>query len=216
MCMKKVVVCDLLVMLCFVTQAQTVAEWTRQKTTQLKYLRQQIASLQVYIGYVQKGYAIAKDGLTFIGDVKDGEFSLHKKYFASLAAVSPVVRRYAKVRDIIRSQERLLQLYQDGMKQARASGQFTGDELAHIHHLFSALIEKSAEHLVELAALLQDGSLTMTDHERLQRMDALSLAMKEKERLATSFNNENLGLAMQRLQEMNEGQMMQKLYGLNE
>lgn len=209
------ILCGSFLILCFVMQAQTVAEWTRQRKTQLKYLRQQIASLQVYIGYAQKGYAIAKDGLTFIGDVKDGEFSLHKKYFASLAAVSPVVRQYAKVGDIIRSQERLLQLHQDGMKQARASGQFTGDELAHIGHLFSALIEKSTEHLVELASLLQDGSLTMTDHERLQRMEALSMAMKEKERLAISFNKENLGLAMQRLQEMNEGQMMRKLYGLN-
>lgn len=210
------ILCGSLLILCFVMQAQTVAEWTRQRKTQLKYLRQQIASLQVYIGYVRKGYAITKNGLTFIGDIKDGEFSLHKKYFSSLVAVSPAVRRYAKVGAIIRSEERLLRLYHDGMKQARLSGQFTGNELAHIGHLFSAFIEKSAEHLVELASLLQDGSLTMTDHERLQRMDALSLAMKEKERLATSFNKENLGLAMQRLREMNEGQMMPKLYGLNE
>ena len=35
--------------------AQTTAEWFNQKATQKKYLIQQIAALQVYIGYLQKG-----------------------------------------------------------------------------------------------------------------------------------------------------------------
>ncbi len=41
------------------TKAQTFDEWFRQSATQKKYLLQQIAGLQVYIGYVQKGYSIA-------------------------------------------------------------------------------------------------------------------------------------------------------------
>ena len=43
--------------------AQTLAEWVSQKVTQKKYLLQQIAALQVYSGYLSKGYSIAKDGL---------------------------------------------------------------------------------------------------------------------------------------------------------
>ena len=48
------------------TRAQTFAEWFRQSATQKKYLLQQIAALQVYIGYVQKGYSIAKELDSFL------------------------------------------------------------------------------------------------------------------------------------------------------
>ncbi|ULT42931.1 conjugal transfer protein TraI [Niabella defluvii] len=56
-------------------QAQTFAEWFQQKKTQKKYLLQQIAALQVYIGYAKKGYNIAKDGLNTIGGFTRGELT---------------------------------------------------------------------------------------------------------------------------------------------
>ena len=61
-------------------EAQTFSEWFRQKKTQKKYLLQQIAALQVYIGYAQKGYRIAKEGLTTIGGFTKGEFDLHSDF----------------------------------------------------------------------------------------------------------------------------------------
>ena len=54
-----------------------------QKETQIEYLLTQIAGLQIYIELAQKGYAIYKDGLDLITDIKDGEFSLHRDYFGS-------------------------------------------------------------------------------------------------------------------------------------
>ena len=58
--MKKILILFLLTIIVTTTQAQTFAEWFRQKKTQKQYLIQQIAALQVYIGYAQKGYSIAK------------------------------------------------------------------------------------------------------------------------------------------------------------
>ncbi len=51
---------------------------------QKKSLLQQIAALKVYIDYAQKGYSIAKEGLTLIGNIKNREFDLHSKYISSL------------------------------------------------------------------------------------------------------------------------------------
>ncbi len=58
--------------------AQTPDEWFRQKATQKKYLIQQNAAFQVYLDYVQKGYAIAQKGLTTIGHIKQGDLDLHQ------------------------------------------------------------------------------------------------------------------------------------------
>ncbi len=64
-----------------VCDAQTFDEWFKQQETQKKYLIQQIAALQVYTGYVQKGYSVAKKGLATIGSIKEGDFNLHSNFF---------------------------------------------------------------------------------------------------------------------------------------
>jgi 3-phenylpropionate/cinnamic acid dioxygenase small subunit len=57
--MKKILTIFLLVTASGV-YAQNWKEWTQQKKTQIKYLVNQIAALQIYATYVEKGYAIAK------------------------------------------------------------------------------------------------------------------------------------------------------------
>src|SRR5690606_38045577 len=68
-------------------QSPTFNEWFRQKKTQRKYLVKQIAALKVYLEYLKKGYEIVDKGLTTIGEIKNGTFSLDKDYFNSLKAV---------------------------------------------------------------------------------------------------------------------------------
>ena len=64
--------------------AQTVNEWVNQKSTQKKYLLQQIAALQVYINYAKKGYNIVSGGINTIRDIKKGDLNLHNTFFSSL------------------------------------------------------------------------------------------------------------------------------------
>jgi uncharacterized membrane protein YobD (UPF0266 family) len=80
--MKRLFTLVLFALLSSGVKAQTFAEWFRQGATQKKYLLQQIAALQVYIGYMQQGYSIAKQGLNTISDVNNGEYNLHKDYLA--------------------------------------------------------------------------------------------------------------------------------------
>ena len=89
--MKKILTIFLLVIASCV-QAQNWQEWTQQKKTQIKYLVSQIAAYQVYATYVEKGYVIAKKGLTAIQNIKKGDFSLHDEYFTSLKNVNPKIK----------------------------------------------------------------------------------------------------------------------------
>lgn len=96
-CMKRLFTLVLFALLSSGVKAQTFGEWFRQGATQKKYLLQQIAGLQVYIGYVQKSYSIAKQGLNTVSAIKHGEFNLHKDYFNSLRTVNPKIKNYSKV-----------------------------------------------------------------------------------------------------------------------
>jgi hypothetical protein len=81
--------------------AQTPEEWLNQQNTQTKYLLQQIAAFQGYLGSVQKGYSVAHQGLTTIGHLKDGERQLHTDFFGSWDRVNPTIRNSPEVAAIL-------------------------------------------------------------------------------------------------------------------
>src|SRR6516164_6527729 len=83
------------------SRAQGLGQWFSQQATELKYYAEQIEAYQVYIGYLEKGYRIAREGLTAIRDFKKGEFSLHQVFFQSLGEVNPEIASYAKIADIL-------------------------------------------------------------------------------------------------------------------
>ena len=144
-------------------KAQTFAEWFQQKKTQKKYLLQQIAALQIYIGYAQKGYQIAKEGLTTIGGFTRGEFNLHADYFNSLKVVNPEIKHYAKVAEIIGLQVKIVQNYNSTYRKLQSTDAFSNDELNYIRSAFSNLLDDCEKTLDELIAVTTDGKLETKD-----------------------------------------------------
>src|SRR5690348_12290797 len=99
--MKKIFLMVLICVSAFRVQAQTFDEWFRQKKTQIQYLTDQIAALQVYRQSLEKGHTIAGTGLKFIHGIKKSDFDLHHFYFSSLKKVNPQLKSYTKIADII-------------------------------------------------------------------------------------------------------------------
>ncbi|RKD15296.1 hypothetical protein BCY91_06110 [Pelobium manganitolerans] len=194
-------------------QAQTFAEWFQQKKTQKKYLLQQIAALQVYIGYAKKGYNIAKEGLTTIGGFTRGEFNLHTDYFNSLKSVNPEIKRYAKVADIIALQIKIVKNYNQTYRRLNSSDAFSNDELAYISRVFNRLLDDCAKTLDELITITTDGKMEMKDDERMGRIDLLYMDMQDKFTFSQSFSNDATSLATSRIKEKTDIQTSRVLHG---
>ncbi|WP_074418231.1 TerB family tellurite resistance protein [Sediminibacterium sp.] len=213
--MKKVLV----LLLLFVSatgslQAQTFAEWFQQKKTQKKYLLQQIAALQVYIGYAQKGYKIAKEGLTTISGFTKGEFNLHGDYFNSLKTVNPKVRKYVKVADIISLQVKIVQDYNRTYGKLAKSDAFSSEEQDYIRRVFGRLLNDCEQTLDALIAVTTDGKLEMKDNERMKRIDQLYTDMQDKYTFSKSFSNDASLIAAARIKEQTEIQTSRALQGI--
>ena len=193
--------------------SQNYDEWFRQKKTQKKYLLQQIAALQTYIGYAEQGYAIVTGGLNAISDIKKGDFSLHNNYFNSLSSVNPGIKKYIKVAQIISLQISIAKQVNSIMKICK-SGQLTNVELNYIQHVFNSLLDDCAKDLDELAGLITDGDQQMKDDERLKRIDKLYADMQEKQTFVQSFGNQAKGLSIQRRNDQYDIQIERKLQGL--
>ena len=209
--MKKIIAIAILLSLTKSMSAQTFAEWFRQKSTQKKYLIQQIAALQVYIGYVSKGYSIAKKGLNTIQDIKHGDFDLHKNYFSSLASVNPRIKRYTRVADIISLEINIVRQTASVIHYCKESKQLTLSELTYLQNVFDQLLSDCSKSLDKLFAVITDGSLTMKDDERIEAIDKIYDDMVDKQVFCTSFGNTTKGLCVQRMNEQNEILFSKKL-----
>lgn len=193
----------------FQANAQTFGEWFRQRHTQKKYLLEQIAALQVYTGYVKKGYSIARDGLGMVRDITDGEFKLHELFISGLKKVSPAVRNDARIGDIlsmeigmVRSFGRLLDL--DGL---------SPDRLAYLQSVKTAVMEACLDDLAELLLVLTSGKVEMGDSERLSRLEGIYRRMQDR----SSFVQDFSAKVLQLIKQINsEGRSIKQLGGFYE
>ncbi len=204
----------LMVLTCWAKQghAQLWAELFQQKKTQIKYLTQQIAALQVYIGYVEKGYHIAQQGLTAISDIKNGEFNLHTAYFNSLKAINPSIRKDARIAEIIAMQLSIVQQYKKCYRQVKQSTRFNSGEVSYVYSVFTSLLGGCANDITDLISLTTAGKLQLTDDERISRIGALYSDMQDKYSFVQDFSEKVSILALSRMKEQNDAGTLGSLY----
>lgn len=212
--MKKIVVLALCLSAGWAVQAQTWSEWFRQKATQKKYLLQQIVALKVYADYTANGYKIAKEGVNAVDKIKRGDFNLHDEFFASLSAVSPAVRKYAKVAAIINYQIKILANVRRDLRDLQTSKLFTLEEIGHCHSVFQHLLGECLKSLEEVIEVTTSGNTTMTEAERLKRIDKIYSDVRDKYAFSAAFGTETGLLALQRATEQADINYSKQINGI--
>ena len=181
--------------------AQTFAEWTQQKKTQIKYLKQQIVGLQIYATYLQKGYKIVGEGLSLISDIKNADFNLHNNYFNSLKLINPNVKKYFGIADAISLQIRILNTCKKAIQATKGNSWFTGNEVSYIKDVFTRLLSEASDDINQLMAFITPNYFIMKDDERIMQIDNIYEDMLDKQSFAENYSNEIYVLGMQRLKE---------------
>ncbi|TXI87458.1 MAG: hypothetical protein E6Q36_07445 [Chryseobacterium sp.] len=203
--MKKIVITGTLLI---------VALFARSQNQTIKLYLKQIAANKVYIEYLQKGYRIAKAGLTTIGNIKNGHYRLDKNFFGALENVNPAIKNYAKIADIIALNIRLIKNQAEALKQAEKSEMFTNDEKEYISSVFSKTLNSCTDLIDELTLVLSESKLKMSDDERIARIDLIHKSLQDCRVFSNSFSSEISILALQRAKETNSIERVKLLYGL--
>lgn len=163
-----------------------------------------LSQLKQILVDLEKGYATLKQGYTQIENLAEGNFNLHETFLNSLLQVSPSVKNYHKVAEIIRYQLKLIKDYKVAFQYFKESGQFTQTEISYLSTVYGNLFQKSLQQLDELSLVLTAGKLRMSDKERLEAIDRIHLDMEDKVHFLSSFNQETQILAGNRLKAKNE------------
>lgn len=202
--MKKLAIIALLLSVSFMIRAQGIGDWFSQKATQTKLLVQQIAALEVYKSYIKTGYKIAGTGLNAISDFKNGEFSLHKLFFQSLKTVSPAIKKYPMIADILIMQYEIIKTASHSRKRFTASNGYTPEDIKYTGNVYGRVLETCERLVNELTDLMTDGKLEMRDDERIERITRLYEEVADLYAFSQYFSSEALQLGASRLHEAAE------------
>ena len=207
--MKKCII--IMLILVFAFAGKVVAQST--EIQQLLLNVEKLAQLKKILNNMKNGYEIVSNGYNTIKDISKGNFNLHETFLDALMQVSPTVRKYKEIREIIIFQTQLVKEYKSAFRRFDASRLFNANEIKYMGNVYTNLFNKSLQNLDELTMVITAWKLRMSDDERLNAIDRIYIDMSDKLVFLRTFNKENNVLAIQRGREMVDTRVSKKLNG---
>ena len=211
--MKKLIIILGIVLFSFPVANKALAQ--TDEIAQLLLNVEKLAQFEQILSDMKKGYEILSGGYNTIKDLSQGNFSLHKTFLDALMEVSPTVKHYKRVADIISYQVILIKEYKSAFNRFKRDNNFNQQELAYLGRVYKNLFKQSLDNLDDLVTIITANQLRMSDDERLGAIDRIFADMQDKLLFLRHFNNNTTVLALQRAKEKNDAGTMRLIYGIN-
>lgn len=174
---------------------------------------EKLAQLKNILSDMKKGYTVVSKGYKKVKDITSGNFSLHGVFLDGLMVVSPEVKRYRRVADIISAQKSIVSEYKAALGAFRGADVFNSGELDYLGKVYSSLFDASLQNLEDLAMVVTSSKLRMSDGERLKAIDRIFLDTSDKLEFLRDFNRGAVVLFKQKQKEKREISQLKVYYG---
>ena len=175
---------------------------------------QKLTVLKQILTDLKTGYQVLDAGYSAVRDIAKGSFNLHEAFLDGLLAVSPAVRNYQRVKDIVSLEAGMLSRYQSAWAQFERDGRLQPAEIALLAQVYTNLFKESVQGLSDLVTVLTPGTLRASDAERMRQIDGIYAGMLEQAALLDRVDNTTGLLAGQRGAEQNDVKVVGGLYGV--
>lgn len=165
---------------------------------------EKLSQFKKILSDMKKGYELISGGYKTVKDMTEGNFSLHKTFLDALMQVSPAVKNYKRVAEIVEYQISIVKESRNGMNRFIKSGNFSGQEINYFEKVYGNLLNQSLRNLDELTMVITADKLRMSDDERLKAVDDIYEQMQDKLLFLRNFNTTSNVLALQRAREKND------------
>lgn len=186
-----------------------------EEAQQLLLNVEKLAQLKQILSDLKEGYTIVSTGYNTIKNISQGNFSLHKTFLDGLLEVSPAVKKYRKVGEIINFQISIVREYKNAYKRFSSDGNFSVKEMGYLSNVYANLFNQSVKNLEALTTVVTANRLRMSDDERLKAIDNIYDDMQDKLIFLRHFNNNTTILAIQRARERKDAKSLKNIYGIN-
>jgi len=211
--MKKIVIAIVIscLFMCITTQASCQSEEAQQLLLNVEKL----AQLKEILNNLYKSYEVISKGYNTIKNISQVNFKLHKNFLDNLTQVSPAIKNYKKVGDIIAYQLKIVTEYKKAYNRFKSDKNFSPPEIEFMGKVYNNLFDQSIKNIDALLTIVTANKLRMSDDERLEAIDNLYDDMQDKLSFLRHFNNNTTVLALQRAKEKNDVNTIQNIYGIN-
>lgn len=172
---------------------------------------EKLAQFKQILQDMKDGYEILVQGYNTIRDLSEGNFSLHDAFLSGLMQVSPTVRKYRRIAEIIEMQVLLTKQCTDALRRFRLSELFNDREVDYLDQVYNNLLRSSVRNIEDLTMVITAGELRMSDHERLEVIDRIYTDMTEKILFVRLFTDDNAKLLIGRMRENKDVNILEKL-----
>ena len=184
------------------------------EVTQLILNIQKLNQLRKILKELKAGYDILFKGYTTIKDISKGNFKLHEAFLDGLLEVSPAVKRYKRIAEIIDFQLKLVSEYRTAFGHFQSGKYFNKDELDYMERVYARLINQSLKNLDALTLVVTAKKMRMSDDERLSAIDKIHKEMQDKLVFLRHFNSTAATLGLQRAKVSVEVESSAQLNGI--
>ena len=195
-----------------------VCSQVRAQSTEVQQLLlnvEKLSQLKNILEDMKKGYEVVSKGYNAVKNISQGNFSLHEVFLDGLMLVSPEVKKYRRVADIIRDQKNLVAEYKSAFKSFQSSGGLNLSELDYLGRVYKQLFDQSLNGLDELVTVITAGTLRMSDEQRLRAIDRIFADTQDKLMFLRNFNQQAMLLSQQRIRQQADLGDARSLYDLN-
>ncbi|MEJ6979434.1 TerB family tellurite resistance protein [Pedobacter sp. P351] len=202
--------------LLLVIGTSSIAKAQSAEVQQLLLNYEKLKQLKNILSDMKIGYQIVSKGYTTIKNISEGNFNLHDAFINGLLTVSPEIRNYKRVADIITYQKNIVKEYKTAFNRFKQSEILSPNEMEYLGNVYQNLFKQSLRNLDELATVITSSKLSMSDNERLEAIDRIFADTEDKLLFLRDFNKRTNILVIQRSREQHSIETSEKLYLLNE
>lgn len=205
----------IITLILLITGSAITAKAQAEEAAQLALNIEKLAQFKQILSDLKAGYQVISKGYGTVKDISQGNFSIHKTFLDGLYAVSPEVRKYRRVIEIIEYQLILVKEYKAANSYFKTVDVFSTSEISYLAGVYARLIKSSLRNIEELTMIITAGQLRMSDDERLKAIDGIHADMEDKVMFLRYFNNQTSVLALQRQKVKQDKQYSEKLQGIS-
>lgn len=185
-----------------------------QEVTQLILNLEKLRQLRKTLQELKKGYDILFEGYTKIRDISRGNFKLHQAFLDGLLQVSPAVKNYGRIKDIVQMQVAIAAECRAAPGRLAASGSLSAKELDYLAKVYGELSVGSLKNLDALLDVVSAKKLRASDDERLSMIDAIHKEVSEQLVFLRHLSSNNSVLAAQRKEQKASLQTTENIYDI--
>ncbi|TCC88589.1 TerB family tellurite resistance protein [Pedobacter frigiditerrae] len=189
-----------------------VASAQSNEAKQLLLNVEKLSQLKNILSDMKKGYTVVSQGYKKVAAIASGNFSLHEVFLDGLMMVSPEVKKYRRVADIIAAQKSIVSEYKSALRAFRGADVFNPSELDYMASVYGSLFDASLQNLEDLTMVITSSKLRMSDEERLQAIDRIFLEVSDKLEFLRGFNREAVVLYQQKKKGKREIEQLRSYY----